>query len=67
VVVKHLKRMYNLVFFKYKPLSTCLDVPPEIPTSVGGVLMFLTINRGVREKFRQLRDFFKPRSDLEEV
>jgi hypothetical protein len=67
VVVKHLKRMYNLVFFEYKLLSTYLDVPPKILTSVGGVLIFLTINRGVREKFRRLRDFLKLRSNLEEV
>jgi hypothetical protein len=51
VVVKHLKYIYNLVFFKYKPLSTCLDVPLKILISVEGVLIFLTINRGVREKF----------------
>jgi hypothetical protein len=51
VVVKQLKRIYNLVFFKYKLLSTYLDVFSEILISVGGVLMFLTINRRVREKF----------------
>jgi hypothetical protein len=51
VVVKQLKHMYNLVFFEYKPLSTYLDVFSKILTSVRGVLMFLTINRRVREKF----------------
>ena len=47
MVVKKLKRIYNLVFFEYKPLSTYSNVPYEIPTSVVGVLMFLTIKRRI--------------------
>jgi hypothetical protein len=66
-MLKQLKRIYNLVFLEFKPLFTYFKVLPEILTSIVGILMFPTIERSVRAKFRHLRDYFKLRSDLEEV
>ena len=66
VVLAELKRMYNLVFIEYKPLSTYLDVLSEIPTSAS-ILMFPTIKRALHRKFRRSRDFLKPREDSAEV
>jgi hypothetical protein len=42
-VLKQLKRIYNLVFLKYKLLFTYLEVLPEVPTSIAGILIFPTI------------------------
>ena len=48
VVLRELKHISNLTFFKYKPLSTYLDIPLEIPISTAGVLVYLIIQRRVR-------------------
>ena len=50
VVLRELRRISNLTFFKYKPLSTYLDVLLEIPISAA-VLVYLTIQRRVRQRF----------------
>jgi hypothetical protein len=42
-MLKQLKRIYNLVFFKYKLLFIYLKVLLEILTSIKGILIFLTI------------------------
>jgi len=52
-MLKQLKRIYNLVFFKYKPLFTYLEVLTEILTSIRGILIFLTINRSIKIRFRR--------------
>jgi hypothetical protein len=66
-VLKQLKRIYNLVFLKYKLLFTYLEVLSEVLTSIARILIFPTIKRSVRRRFRQSRDFFKLRSNLKEV
>jgi hypothetical protein len=66
-MLKQLKRIYNLVFLKFKLLFTYFKVPPEILISIARILMFLTIKRSVKVRFRHLRDYFKLKSDLEEV
>jgi hypothetical protein len=66
-VLKQLKRIYNLVFLEFKLLFTYFKVLPEILTSIARILMFPTIERSVRVRFRRSRDYLKLRSDLEEV
>jgi hypothetical protein len=43
-MLKQLKRIYNLVFFKYKLLFTYLKVLTKILISIRGILMFLIID-----------------------
>jgi hypothetical protein len=50
-MLKQLKRMYNLIFLKYKLLFTYLKVLSEVPTSIIGILMFLTIKQSVKRRF----------------
>ena len=52
VMFKQLKRIYNLVFLKYKLLFTYLEILSEVPTSIARILMFLTIERSVKRRFR---------------
>jgi hypothetical protein len=66
-VLKQLKRIYNLIFLKYKLLFTYLKVLSEVLISIARILIFLTIKQSIKRKFRQSRDFFKLRSNLEEV
>jgi hypothetical protein len=66
-VLKQLKRIYNLVFLKYKLLFTYLKVLSEILISIARILIFLTIKQSIKRKFRQSRDFFKLRNNLKEV
>jgi hypothetical protein len=42
-MLKQLKRIYNLVFLKYKLLFTYLKVLPEVLISITGILIFPTI------------------------
>jgi hypothetical protein len=42
-MLKQLKRIYNLVFLKYKLLFTYLKVLPEVPISIIRILIFPTI------------------------
>jgi len=42
-MLKQLKRIYNLVFLKYKLLFIYLKVLSEVPTSIIGILIFPTI------------------------
>jgi hypothetical protein len=42
-MLKQLKRIYNLVFLKYKLLFTYLKVLSEVPTSIARILIFPTI------------------------
>jgi len=66
-MLKQLKRIYNLVFLKFKLLFTYFKVLPEILISIAKILIFLTIKRSIKAKFRHLRDYLKLRSDLKEV
>jgi hypothetical protein len=66
-VLKQLKHIYNLVFLKYKLLFTYLKVLSEVPTSITRILIFLTIERSIKRRFRRSRDFFKLKSNLEKV
>jgi hypothetical protein len=50
-MLKQLKRIYNLVFLKYKLLFTYLEVLLEVLTSIAGILIFLTIKRSIKRKF----------------
>jgi hypothetical protein len=42
-MLKQLKRIYNLVFLKYKLLFTYLKVLSEVLTSIAKILIFPTI------------------------
>jgi hypothetical protein len=42
-MLKQLKRIYNLVFLKFKLLFIYFKVSPEILISIKEILMFLTI------------------------
>jgi hypothetical protein len=66
-MLKQLKRIYNLVFLKYKLLFTYLKVLSEVPTSIVRILIFPIIKRSIKRKFRQSRDFLKLKSNLKEV
>jgi hypothetical protein len=66
-MLKKLKRIYNLVFLEYKPLSTYSYIPSEILISKAGVLVYPMIKRRLRNSFRRSRDYLKLRSDKEEV
>jgi hypothetical protein len=65
-VLLQTKRVHNVVFIEYKPLSTYSDAPSEVPTSAGGVLIYPTLERKVKESFRRSRKYLQPRSDMEE-
>jgi hypothetical protein len=66
-MLKQLKRIYNLVFLKFKLLFTYFKVLPEILISIARILIFPTIKQSIRAKFRRLKDYFKLRSNLKEV
>jgi hypothetical protein len=66
-MLKQLKRIYNLVFLKFKLLFTYFKVFPEILTSIRKILIFLIIKRRVKAKFWHLQDYFKLRNNLKEV
>jgi hypothetical protein len=50
-MLKQLKRIYNLVFLKYKPLFTYLKVLSEVLISIAKILIFPTIERSVKKRF----------------
>jgi hypothetical protein len=52
-----LKRIYKVNFLKYKPISTYLDALSEIPTSIYEVLIYLTLKRKIKERYRQIREY----------
>jgi hypothetical protein len=51
MVLKQFKRLYNLVFLKYKALSTYSYILPEIFISIIGVIIFPTIERKINSRF----------------
>jgi hypothetical protein len=65
VVMAKLIPKYNLAFLEYKPLSNCMSIRDVIPTSAGGVLMFPTLERAVRQAYKKSKDYARPRSDSE--
>ena len=50
-MLKQLKRIYNLVFFKYKLLFTYLKNLSEVLISIAKFLIFLTIKQIIERKF----------------
>jgi hypothetical protein len=66
-MLKQLKRIYNLVFLKYKLLFIYLKVLSEVPISITRILIFPTIEQSIKRRFRHSRDFFKLKSNLKEV
>ena len=57
VVLCELESRFNLIFLKYKPLSTYLNVPSKIPISISGVLVFSILKQKIRARFRRLREY----------
>jgi hypothetical protein len=57
VVLIKLKRMYRVNFLEYKPISTYLDALSEIPTSACGVLIYPTLERKIKERYRRTREY----------
>jgi len=50
-MLKQLKRIYNLVFFKYKLLFIYLKVLTKILISIRRILIFLIINQSIKIRF----------------
>jgi hypothetical protein len=67
MVLKKLEQMSNLVFLKYKPLSSYpINYSNQNPVLIIGTLMFSILKRKVRALYRPLKDYLKPRTDLEQ-
>jgi hypothetical protein len=59
--------MSNLVFLKYKPFSSYpINYNNQNPVLIIGTLMFPMLKRKVRALYRPLKDYLKPRTDLEQ-
>jgi hypothetical protein len=50
-MLKQLKRIYNLVFLKFKLLFTSFKVLPEILINIARILIFLIIKQSIKAKF----------------
>jgi hypothetical protein len=50
-MLKQLKRIYNLIFLKYKLLFTYLEVLSEVPISIARILIFPIIKRSIKRRF----------------
>jgi hypothetical protein len=61
-----LKYRFNLVFLKYKLLSIYFNILFEIPTNTSSILIFLIFEYLIRTQYKRLREYLKPRSNLEE-
>jgi hypothetical protein len=57
IVLIKLKRMYRVNFLKYKPISTYLDALSEISMSIYGVFIYSTLERKIKERYRQTREY----------
>ncbi len=51
IILRKLIYKYNLIFIKFKPLSTYSSILIDILTSTKGILMFLILKRLVRKYF----------------
>jgi hypothetical protein len=51
IVLIKLKCIYKVNFLKYKPISTYLDALSEIPISTYRVLIYLTLERKIKERY----------------
>jgi hypothetical protein len=59
--------MSNLVFLKYKPLSSYpINYSNQNLVLIIGTLMFPILKRKVKALYRPLKDYLKPRTDLEQ-
>jgi hypothetical protein len=59
--------MSNLVFLKYKPFSSYpINHSNQNPVLIISTLMFLMLKRKVRALYKPLKDYLKPRTDLEQ-
>jgi hypothetical protein len=59
--------MSNLVFLEYKPLSSySINYSNQNLVLIIGTLIFLILKRKVRALYRPLKDYLKPRTDLEQ-
>jgi hypothetical protein len=66
-VLKKLERISNLVFLEYKPLfSYSVDYNNQNLVLIIGILIFPMLKRKVRALYRPLKDYLKPRTDLEQ-
>ena len=67
VKVKQLKRVHNLVFLEYKPLSPCSSFPSCVPVSAAGTVMIEAIIRRGFRRWRSSADPPRPREDTEDL
>jgi hypothetical protein len=59
--------MSNLVFLEYKPFSSYLiNYNNQNPGLIIGILIFLILKRKVGALYRPLKDYLKPRTNLEQ-
>jgi hypothetical protein len=66
IVLKKLEQMSNLVFLEYKPFfSYPINYNNQNLVLIISTLMFLMLKRKVRALYRPLKDYLKPRTNLE--
>jgi hypothetical protein len=65
VILKKLERKFNLVFIKFKELSSCLNSPFKIPSL--RTLIYPTIQKTIKRPFQSSQDYLKPRTNTEEM
>ena len=53
-----LKSKHNLIFLKYKPFFTYLNVLFKILISISDIFMFLTLKQKIKLYFKKLREYF---------
>jgi small nuclear ribonucleoprotein (snRNP)-like protein len=59
-------RIYNIVFIKYKPLLTYLNALFTILINARNMLIYLTLERKIKESFKRNKKYFQSRSDIKE-
>jgi hypothetical protein len=52
-----LKRIYNLNFLEFKPLFTYLAALFKVPISACKVLIYLTLKRKLKSKYKRIREY----------
>jgi hypothetical protein len=67
MVLKKLERISNLVFLEYKLLSFYpINYNNQNLVLIISTLIFLILKRKVRALYKPLKDYLKPRTDLEQ-
>ena len=60
VIIKTLIHQFNLVIFKFKPISNYLILPEDVSISSAGIMTFPTLRCKIRKRFQRTREYLKP-------